>query len=91
MNGNSPSLLFSSMVLRLQSAIDNEQAPFVEKLEIDVRGQITPLTSNGKVDTFNIEIGEIRKSDSADLIECGKSVYNSFPKSLYMVKIIRLG
>lgn len=61
MNGNSPSLLFSSMVLRLQSAIDNEQAPFVEKLEIDVRGQITPLTSNGKVDTFNIEIGEIRK------------------------------
>ncbi|CAB4474407.1 unnamed protein product [Rhizophagus irregularis] len=101
MNGNSPSLLFSSMVLRLQSAIDNEQA-FVEKLEIDVRGQLTPLISNGKIDTFNIEIGEIRKSDSADLItkgyrhlwlnlkECGKSEYNSFPKSLHMAKSLGL-
>ncbi|PKY19133.1 hypothetical protein RhiirB3_124804 [Rhizophagus irregularis] len=88
--------------MRLQSAIDNKQAPFVEKLEIDVRGQLTPLTSNGKIDTFNIEIGEIRKSDSADLItkgyrhlwlnlkECGKSEYNSFPKSLHMAKSLGL-
>ncbi|PKC12414.1 hypothetical protein RhiirA5_352997 [Rhizophagus irregularis] len=93
--------VISNIEISLQSAIDNEQA-FVEKLEIDVRGQLTPLTSNGKIDTFNIEIGEIRKSDSADLItkgyrhlwlnlkECGKSEYNSFPKSLHMAKSLGL-
>ncbi|CAB4398210.1 uncharacterized protein OCT59_003220 [Rhizophagus irregularis] len=43
----------------------------IEKLEIDVRGLLTPLTSNGEIETFNIEIGEIKKSDSTDMVTKG--------------------
>ncbi|CAB4484788.1 unnamed protein product [Rhizophagus irregularis] len=64
-------MLFSSMVMSLQSAIKYKQVPFVEKLEIDVRGLLTPLTSNGEIETFNIEIGEIKKSDSTDMVTKG--------------------
>ncbi|CAB5367611.1 unnamed protein product [Rhizophagus irregularis] len=57
--------------MSLQSAIKYKQVPFVEKLEIDVRGLLTPLTSNGEIETFNIEIGEIKKSDSTDMVTKG--------------------
>ncbi|PKC54621.1 hypothetical protein RhiirA1_403510 [Rhizophagus irregularis] len=51
---------------------DRETNIFVnEKLEIDVRGLLTPLTSNGEIETFNIEIGEIKKSDSTDMVTKG--------------------
>uniref|UniRef100_U9SVQ0 Uncharacterized protein n=1 Tax=Rhizophagus irregularis (strain DAOM 181602 / DAOM 197198 / MUCL 43194) TaxID=747089 RepID=U9SVQ0_RHIID len=64
-------MLFSSMVMSLQSAIKYKQALFVEKLEIDVRGLLTPLTTNGDIETFNIEIGEIKKSDSTEMVTKG--------------------